>query len=167
MKRNKLFTAAAATLFFISAMGMSVSYAENKSTTITLTINDVESDYTLTIPSKTTIADFGYTELSGGLKVEGTLSKKEHINVSISSDNGYKLVDTADNTKFIAYSVKNSKDNEENISECDFYSEDLGVEKKLGVYVTQEDWNAAPPSDYSDVLVFTANTVKNEEEGLK
>ena len=106
--------------------------------------------------------DEGKTRIAGN-----SVEYAEDRDYSDIEESGYKLVDTADNTKSIVYSVKNSKDSTDNMSECDFYSEDLGATKKLGIYVTQEDWNAAPPSDYSDVLVFTANTVKNEEEGLK
>ena len=149
-------------LSVLSANAVLTVNAEEKSTTISATVNNPPSDYTFTIPAKTTITDYGETELSGGLTVSGTLAAREHVEISVSSANSFKLVNASDNTKSIVYKVTGSSDDTAAVPVFSFTSSDLGQEKKVRVTVEQSEWNKAPSGTYADVLVFQPQIVKDE-----
>lgn len=165
MIQNRVKKRIAAFCFAVSVLLGStggVVNAENttKDVTISTTVSNLPSDYTFTIPAKTTISDFGETELSGGLKVSGTLAVGEHVEISVSSEHSFKLVSASDATKSIAYKVKGSSDDSAAVPVFSFSSTDLGQEKKVKVAVEQDEWNRVPAGTYSDVLVFQPKIVK-------
>lgn len=131
-------------------------------TTTTVTLNvPGETSYTMTIPTKTTVSGYGWTELASKLKVEGTLAAGKQVEVTIKSENGCKFVN-ADQSQSIAYTLTQSA-NGGAVSTLVFQPDDLeDTGKTLGVYVEQNDWNAVPGGSYSDVLTFTAKTANAE-----
>ncbi|MBR1445092.1 MAG: hypothetical protein IJ583_16355 [Firmicutes bacterium] len=161
MKSKYMKPAVMLCLAFSCLLG-AVNFASADDMKLTLTVEDTPNEYTMTIPANTDISSFGYTALADGLKVSGTVSKKAYVEVSVNSQNDFKLVEKDDNTKSIAYSVQKSET--EKVDKFTFDKDDFDTAKEIGVYVTQDDWNAAPAGEYSDVLTFTAQT-KDKEAG--
>ena len=159
MKGAVIFSAAVAML-----VGSISVYAEGNSTTITVNVED-KSTYELVIPAATTVSDYGWTELASNLKVKGKLSAHKVVDVTFSSANEYNFVN-ADKTKSMAYSLKQTSDGSA-VEKISFATADVtetgGDGKTLGVYVTQDAWNAVPGGTYTDVVTFTAelNDVTN------
>ncbi|MBR1442160.1 MAG: hypothetical protein IJ583_01345 [Firmicutes bacterium] len=162
MKMKYMKPAAVLCVAFSCLLG-ATSFASEQNMKLTMTVGDVPADYTMTIPANTNIDNFGFTELADGLTISGTLPKKSYVEVSLKSDNDFKLTEKEDNTKSIAYAVYESE--REEADKFTFEANELGTKKDVKVYVTQEDWNAVPPGEYSDVITFTAET--KDKEALK
>lgn len=153
-KLAALLTAAAITVLLAGSVTV---FAQGNSTTVSLQVED-NSNYTMTIPASTKVSDYGWTELAGNLKVQGSLSNGKQVEVTITSKNNFEFVND-DKPKSIAYTLKQSEEGNE-VSSLVFQSSDLGdTGKTLGVYVGQDAWNAVPGGSYSDVLTFAAQTV--------
>ena len=139
------------------------AYAQSASTTITATIQD-PTKYTLVIPASTSVTNFGWTTLASNLKVTGTLGVGKYVEVGITSENGFKFVNS-ENGKSVAYMLKQAESDQSETSKVNFTSSDLGdTGKQLGVFVEQKAWNAVPGGSYSDVLTFEAATKTVSEE---
>lgn len=141
--------------------GVSVYAADDKSGTTTVTLKVADSSaYELVIPATTTVEDFGYTKLSTNLKVSGKIHKARSVNVAIASQNSFKFVNTENARASMAYTLKASESGSD-ITSLSFNAEDVTTDgtpgKELGVYITQDAWNAVPGGDYSDILTFQAS----------
>lgn len=149
----------------VAMMASSISvYAAGNSTTITVNVLD-SSTYELVIPAATTVSDYGWTELASPIKVKGRLTTNKVVDVTFSSANEYKFVNE-DKTKSMAYTLQQTSDGAA-VEKITFSPADVtatgGEGKTLGVYVTQDAWNAVPGGTYTDVVTFTAamNDVTN------
>ncbi len=158
MKKIKITGLAACTAIAAILAGNITAYAEGASTTITANIPE-KTEYTMTIPAATSVTDYGWTELKDGLTISGTLANGYEIQVLISSKNGSKFVNI-DNKKEIAYTLKHSQTSVNALDSIIVQRKNLGTSISLGVDVSQDDWNAVPGGEYSDVLTFTAQTVE-------
>lgn len=139
--------------------GNITAYAAGGSIT-TVTVNVPEkTDYTMTIPVTTTVDNYGWTELNG-LKISGTLAEGEAVSVTIISRNDKKFVNKADNMKKIPYELRSYENLGDSIEIIEVQSKQLNQSIPLGVLVSQDDWNAVSGGTYSDILTFTARTVK-------
>lgn len=141
--------------------GISVYAADDKSgtTTVTLKVAD-NSKYELVIPATTTVEDFGWTQLGSNLMVKGKISSRKQVDVTITSQNSFKFVNTENANASMAYTLKTSESGSD-ITSLSFANGDVTTDgtpgKVLGVYITQDAWNAVPGGDYSDILTFQAS----------
>lgn len=132
-------------------------YAESGSTAVSLTVAN-RNTYELVIPAATTVSDFGWTELASSLKVKGKISAHKLIEVTFSSENNFKFMNEG-KTKSMAYSLKQTSDGSA-LTSLNFSAAEVtetgGEGKTLGVFVSQDAWNAVPGGSYTDVVTFTA-----------
>lgn len=160
----KKISALAVMTIAVAAAAGSIGYAAEggNSTTITAVVSK-ESHYTLEIPAATSVAGFGWTELASNLKVKGELVSGKSVRVDITSkntENGSAALKDADSGKSIPYTLKLQQTDAQALKSVTFAQKDIGDEgKKLGLYVTQDDWNAVPGGTYSDVLTFSASLI--------
>lgn len=80
------------------------------------------------------------------------LEPSKMVKVDVTSTNNYKLVNDADATKSIAYSLSG----DDNI---EFLPGDYGKAYSLAVAVTDAQWNQASAGGHHDILTFTAEYV--------
>ncbi len=147
-----------------AAAATSIGYAAESSNSTTITaIVSKESHYTLEIPAATSVAGFGWTELASNLKVKGELAAGKSVQVDITSkntENGSTALKDTESGKLIPYTLKLEQADAESLKSVVFSAVDLGDDgKSLGLYVTQDDWNAVPGGTYSDVLTFSASLI--------
>lgn len=158
MKHKKIKGLVACTAVTAILAGNITAYAAGGSTTITVNV-PVKTDYTMAIPATTTVDNYGWTELNG-LKISGTLAEGDAVFVTITSQNDRKFVNQADDTKKIPYELRTSETLNESIETFQVTRSLLDQSLPLGVLVSQDDWNAVPGGTYSDILIFTAQTVR-------
>ena len=112
------------------------------------------SDYTLTIPASFDIQNEGWNE-RGDIAVTGQLADGKKLVVNATSDGEFALVNQADDTQKIDYTLKNSAEGEETTSwEFTELSETPAVQK-IGVDV--EQFRGKPAGSYTDTVTFTAS----------
>lgn len=165
MKNYKIKGLAVCTAVAIILAGNITANAAGGTSTVTVNI-PVKTDYTMTIPTTTSVTGYGTTELKNGLKISGTLADGDAIEVSISSQNGdnFKFVNE-DKSRGIPYTLKNLSWTSESATDNTITVQRKWLDKtiRLGIYVSQDDWNAVPGGTYSDVLIFTATTVTDRD----
>ena len=160
MKHKKIKDLVACTAVTAILAGNITAYAAGGTTT-TVTVNvPVKTDYTMTIPATTIVDNYGWTELSNGLEISGTLAEGDAVSVMITSLNGKNFVNQADITKKIPYELRAYETLDISTEEIKVQGNQLNRELPLDVLVSQDDWNAVPGGTYSDILTFTAQTVR-------
>lgn len=95
------------------------------------------------IPWQTTAMDIGEVKAEKML-----IEPNKMVKVSVSSQNDFKLINEADSTKTIAYSLLS-----EDIS---FFPGDYGESFTLSVEIEDNEWLYAASGKHSDILTFTA-----------
>lgn len=160
MKHKKIKGLVACTAVTAILAGNITAYAAGGTTT-TVTVNvPVKTDYTMTIPANTTVDNYGWTELSNGLEISGTLAEGDAVLVTITSQNDKNFINTTDNTKKIPYELRAYETLNDSVDKIEVQGDLLNQQLPLGVLVSQDDWNAVPGGTYSDILTFTAKTVR-------
>ena len=107
------------------------------------------AEYELTYPADIEIPWQTTTMVIGEVKADRMLIEPDKmVAVSISSHNDFNLVNEADSTKTIAYSLLS-----EDIS---FFPGDYGKSFALSVEVEDNEWLHAAAGKHSDILTFTA-----------
>lgn len=122
-------------------------FAGSQSMEISTKADRVEYELTypadIEIPWQTTAIDIGEVTATKML-----IEPNKMVAVSISSHNDFNLVNEADSTKTIAYSLLS-----EDIS---FFPGDYGESFALTVEVEDNEWLHAASGKHSDILTFTA-----------
>ena len=108
-----------------------------------------EVEYVLSFPADVEIPWMTDSMGIGEVKaVKMLIEPSKVVLVSVSSENDYKLVNTADSQRTIAYSLAGH----ENIG---FFPGDYGKAFPLSVSVTEAQWLQAASGRHSDILTFT------------
>ncbi len=112
-------------------------------------------DYVLSFPADVEIPWMTDTMGIGEVKaVKMLIEPAKTVKVSVSSENDYKLVNTDDSQRTIAYglTIENIPTGYENIT---FFPGDYGKAFPLAVSVTEAQWLQAASGRHSDILTFT------------
>lgn len=124
--------------------------AENQSMTIS-TVGEVAYEISypadIVIPWKAKTMPIGFVTA-----VLLNIEPAKAVEVSVSSANGYELVNTLDATKSIKYELYGADD-------IRFLPGDFARSYILSVSVTDEQWKQAVSGEHSDLLTFTADYV--------
>ncbi len=142
---KKIFSAGLAVVMFI--LCITPVFAESQSMEISTKADRAEYELSypadIEIPWQTTAMGIGEVKAEKMLIEPGKM-----VAVSISSHNDFNLVNEADSTKAIAYSLLS-----EDIS---FFPGDYGESFTLSVEVEDNEWLHAASGKHSDILTFTA-----------
>ena len=128
--------------------------ADNSRFMIETVAVDNVSDYTLTIPASFDIQNEGWNEI-GDISVTGQLADGKKLVVNATSDGEFALVNQADDTQKIDYTLKNSAEGEETTSWKFTSLSDTPVTQKIGVDVAP--FKGKPAGSYTDTVTFTAS----------
>ncbi len=154
-RKLRFFTMAVAFLLMISST--SVAFANENETTVKIKV-EAKNSYGLIIPASTSVTDFGWTDLTCNLQVNGKISTQKAVEVTIASANDFQLVN-ADKNESIAYDLRETQEGMA-VVEFIFNSADVTVTgapgKPIGIYVEKDEWNNVNDGEYSDVLTFSA-----------
>ncbi len=108
-----------------------------------------QAEYELSFPADIEIPWMSQSADIGEVKAEKMLIEPgKTVKVSVSSQNGYKLVNQLDTTKSIGYTLI--------VSDIAFMPGDYGKSFPLSVEVENGQWLQASSGRHSDILTFTA-----------
>mgnify|MGYP002562525377 CR=1 FL=1 len=112
--------------------------------------------YVVSIPDNTSVA-FNATQTSfGSIEViKAQIEPDKQIKVSLTADTAdgsFNLVNSADETKAIPYTVNDSNGA---FSSGTYLA--AGDKTDLTINITQEDWNQAAAGSYEDTVIFTVS----------
>lgn len=172
MRRKKLTAFLLAGITAVGAMVPAVPVMAETAgkTTVNLTIPEkepeVQGEYTVTIPAKTTLdKDGNMVALENGLTVSGHDMKKTVV-VSADSKNYWKL--TSSEGSSIYYNLFTDQTGNERVTEWEFTADEVNANDGNGtqkdVYAKANAYNLenAQPGVYSDVITFSAKAVDKE-----
>ena len=113
--------------------------------------DEVETTYTLTIPSTLTVANSGWNA-TGGISATGTLESGKKLAVTATSDDEFALVNQSDNTQKVGYILAATSEDTEATTSWEFTA--LPGSATLGIIV--DDYSSKPAGTYQDTVTFTA-----------
>ena len=113
--------------------------------------DEVETTYTLTIPSTLTVANSGWNA-TDGISATGTLASGKKLTVTASSANSFKL---KSGNNEVGYKLATASTDTEATTSWTFDSlSDTATKKDMGIIV--EDYSEKPAGTYTDTVTFTA-----------
>ena len=133
-------------LSFLLTLAMVVGMMPGMS--LTAYAADVDTTYTITIPSTLTVSGSGWND-AGGISATGTLESGKKLTVTAESKNGWKLVSGSNN---VGYTLTTASGGNQTTS-WEFTTLD-GTAQGLGIIV--EDYSTKPAGTYTDTVTFTA-----------
>lgn len=158
MKRKVMVGLTVVALMGVTALPVSAQdNTESKDTTITA---NIQSTYTLTIPSETQIAfESPSTDLNGKLKVAGNVRNGEEVIVTVSKTAFHNEEQGTD----LPYMLVNKEDGK--VFTDMTWDEDTlragltgtGKEVQLSVNIKETDWKTAEAGEYEGTITFTAD----------
>ena len=121
------------------------------------------STYTITIPSTLDVQNAGWNELTGGISAVGTLESGKALVITASSDNGFKFVNSDDNTQTVSYDFRASSTAATAITTWKFDSLSTdSTAQTAGIYV--DDYTNKPGGTYTETVTFTAEIKQSSYE---
>ena len=133
-------------LSFLLTLAMVVGMMPGMS--LTAYAADVDTTYTITIPSTLSVANSGWNA-TDGISATGTLESGKKLTVTAESKNGWKLVSGSNN---VGYTLTTASGGNQTTS-WEFTTLD-GTAQGLGIIV--EDYSSKPAGTYTDTVTFTA-----------
>ena len=120
---------------------------------------EVDSSYTLTIPSTLTVANSGWNA-TDGISATGTLADGKKLTVTASSENGWNL---KSGENLIAYKIASATDQDNSYSDATAITSLTISADQLnnGTYsapfgIVVDDYTDKPAGEYKDTVTFTA-----------
>lgn len=142
-------------LTFLFTLAMVVGMMPGMS--LTAYAADVDTTYTITIPSTLTVSDSGWND-AGGISATGTLASGKKLTVTASSANSWALK-SGDNS--VGYTLTTAEGGSQT-SDWEFTElSDNAATKPMGIIV--ENYDNKPAGTYQDTVTFTA---KVENAGI-
>lgn len=117
---------------------------------MTISTGTQQDEWQLTFPADTQIPWETTEQALGAVTAtKMLLSPGKTVTVSVESANGYRLVNTADAEKSIAYTLSGA-------DTIAFFPGDYGKSFPLSASVAESEWYKAAAGAHTDVLTFTA-----------
>lgn len=117
---------------------------------MTISTGTQQDEWQLTFPADTQIPwETAEQALGAVTATKMLLSPGKTVTVSVESANGYRLVNTEDAEKSIAYTLSGA-------DTIVFFPGDYGKSFPLSASVTESEWYRAAAGAHTDVLTFTA-----------
>ena len=146
----KKLTALVLVIVLSLSLSVTVFAADNRNTTITTSINPT---YTVTIPANTNVT-FNTLSTSFGAVTLTAAQIDPGYAVKVVLTASGKLKNQADNTKTIAYTIKDASGA---FTSAQYTT--AGDKTDLTIDITQAAWNAAFAGQYSDTVTFTVSYI--------
>ena len=146
----KKLTALVLVIVLTLSLSVTAFAADNRNTTITTSISPT---YTVTIPANTNVT-FNMLSTSFGAVTLTAAQIDPGYAVKVVLTASGKLKNQADNTKTIAYTIKNANGT---FTSAQYTT--AGQETPLTIDITQAAWNAAFAGSYSDTVTFTVSYI--------
>ncbi len=143
----------ALTLLFlccVPALARELTPSNTTGTVVISTGADKEDEWELSYPADAVIPweseNYGIGSVTA---TKMTLSPGKTVKVTVESQNGWLLVNDADSSRTIAYTLSGAQ-------AVEFFPGDYGLSFPLSAAVTDSEWRQAAAGEHTDLLVFTA-----------